>query len=72
MKNSHIKISYDVMPESRHWANGKNYRVKLVLNQKASSETGAEFEIIDATSLEASDLEKKKFMSSDSGTYLGK
>ena len=63
-------LSFDLLPESKNWKVGKSYRVKLVLRQVSVSESGADFEIVDATSLEPEDKGRRKF-TSDSGTYVG-
>ena len=58
-----VHIPFDVLPEGRSWSVGKSYRVKAVLRQTGVSEDGAMFEIIDATSLEPNDQQKRRFMS---------
>lgn len=63
-------IPYGVLPESRDWRPGKTYRVKAVVKQTGSNEDGADFEIVDATSLESSDSSnRRKYFLSDGGSY---
>ena len=70
--NSEIKptvyIPFEMLPEGQNWTIGKSYRVKLVLKQTGASEDSAQFEIVDATSLEAPDRGMRSFIS-DGGAY---
>ena len=63
-----IHLNYETLPEAHSWNVGKNYRVKLVLRQTGSSENGADFEVVDATSLEDSDKGHRFFLS-EGGSY---
>lgn len=62
-----VYLPFDLLPESIKWSNGKNYRVKVVLRQTGSDEKGANFEIVDANSLEPTDENVRKFMVSEGG-----
>lgn len=64
-----IFLSFENLPESKDWKNEEVYRVRLVLKQKSLSEDGANFEVVDAVSLEPNDKGKRKFLSSDGGLY---
>lgn len=66
-----LSIPFEVLPEGKHWDVGQTYRVKLVLRQTNKSEQAAMFEIIDATSLEADDKARRKFMYSTDGLLKG-
>ena len=61
MKISTIHIPHDILPESKTWDIGKVYRVKMILKQVGSYEDGADFEIIDADSLEREDKSRRYF-----------
>lgn len=63
-------VPFDVLPEAREWKVGKVYRTKMVLKQVGMDENGANFEVIDATSLETRDIHKRYYLS-DSGSYCG-
>ena len=63
-------ITYDQLPEARDWKVGKKYHVKLVLKQVGMSEKGAEFDVVDATSMESRGERVKKFLSGE-GSYFG-
>ena len=65
-----VHIPFDILPESRNWSVGKAYRVRLVLRQTGSTEDGATFEVVDATSLEPADKGKRYFVS-ESGSLKG-
>lgn len=60
-------IPYDVLPEARDWHVGKTYRTKMVMKQTGMNEDGANFEVVDATSLESKD--RPRYFLSDSGSY---
>ena len=64
-----IHLPFDVLPEGKHWEVGQSYRVKLVLRQVGQHEDSADFEVVDATSLEADDKAKRKFMMTTDGVY---
>ena len=49
---------------------GEKYHVKLVLKQVGMSEKGAEFEVVDATSMESRGDRVKNFLSGE-GSYFG-
>ncbi len=51
---SMVTIPYSVLDEAQDWKNGKVYRVKMVLKQTGSSENSADFEILDASSMNGS------------------
>lgn len=63
-----IHIPFTILPESKHWSVGKAYRVKIVLRQKGTSEDGADFEVVDANSMEQSDQTKRKYLTE--GGYM--
>lgn len=58
-----VFISHEVLPESRNWKVGKSYRVKAVLRQVGTSEHGANFELVDVTSLEPEDKSTRRYFS---------
>ena len=62
-----VHIPFDILPEGRDWKVGKSYRVRLVLRQVNVGEHGAEFEVVDATSLEPAD-KGRRYYSTESGT----
>ena len=62
-----INLPFDVLPESRDWTVGKAYRVRVVLRQTGVGEEGADFEVVDATSLEPGDKGRRYYVT-DSGT----
>lgn len=64
-------IPYDVLPEAREWRIGRTYRVKMVMKQLSQDEKGANFEIVDSTSLEPGEARRRAFLS-DSGSYGGR
>lgn len=64
-----MRIPYDTLPEARDWRVGKTYRAKTVLRQVGSHEDGAEFELVDATSLESQDKGRQRYFLSDGGSY---
>lgn len=64
-----VVIPFDMLPEAKSWDNGKVYRVKLVLRQTGSSESGATFDVVDASSLEMRDKSARAYMLSDGGSY---
>lgn len=66
---STISLSFDILPDSRHWAVNSVYRVKLALRQVGLSEEDATFEVVDASSLEPDDKAKKRFLTTEGG-YL--
>lgn len=71
MNNFPITITHDKLPDSKDWKVGETYRVKMVLKQVASREDSAEFEIVDASSLEPNDKAKRKFLLSEGGMIKG-
>ena len=62
-----VYLPFDVLSDSKSWSVGTAYRVKLVLKQTSVSEDGASFEVIDASSREPNDKEKKRFLTSEGG-----
>ena len=65
-----VHIPFEILPEGQNWKVGQNYRVRVVLRQVGSSEHGAEFEVVDATSLESPDKGRRVF-TSEGGAYRG-
>ena len=65
-----VNIPFDVLPEAKNWSVGKAYRVRLVLRQIVTGESGAEFEVVDATSLESED-KGRRYFSSENGVLKG-
>ena len=65
--NPKLFIPFSLLPEGRLWSVGKAYRVKVVLRQTSTSEDGADFEVVDATSLEGGDAERRRFFVSEGG-----
>lgn len=61
LKNT-IFIPFEKLPEGRLWEVGRAYRVKTVLRQVGTKEDGAEFEVVDATSLEPEDKGKRHYL----------
>ena len=68
MESKIIKIPIELLPEARNWSVGKVYRVKMVLRQTGAGENYAEFEVVDATSLENPD-KATRFFISEGGAY---
>ena len=66
-KKPRVYIPFDILSDAREWANGKNYRVKVVLRQVESSEEGATFELIDVNSLEPAESEGRRVLHSEGG-----
>ena len=66
-----IYIPFEVLPEGKTWKNGRSYRVKSVLRQVSTDEQGASFEVVDATSLEPGDAERRRHFNSDNGVIKG-
>jgi hypothetical protein len=66
-----IFLPYEVLPDAKEWRVGKNYRTKMVVKQTGMSEQGANFNVVDATSLELRDKAKAHFLS-DGGTYISR
>lgn len=64
-------VPYEKLPESRDWRVGQTYRTKMVLKQTGLDEQGANFEVVDATSLEPIDQANQHFMS-DGGIYVSR
>ena len=62
-----VFISHDHLPESKNWKIGQSYRVRLVLKQTSSTENGATFEVVDATSLERED-KGRRYYTSENGS----
>lgn len=71
MNPSPTFVPFDVLPEAREWRVGKSYRTKMVLKETAQTETGANFDIVDATSLEPNDKANQHFLS-DGGTFFSR
>lgn len=67
-EKSTIYISYKDLPDAENWKIRQTYRVKLVLRQVGMKSDGAEFEILDASSLEREDKGKGFFLS-EGGSY---
>lgn len=67
-ETNELEIPFDILPEAEQWKVGQTYRIKAVIKQTGASETGATFEIVDATSLEPGDKGKRRFMTE--GGYL--
>lgn len=65
-----ISIPFTLLPEGRFWEVGRSYRVKAVLRQVTTSELGASFELVDATSLEPEDKGKRHYLT-DGGYTKG-
>ena len=59
-KHKTIHILYDKLPEARGWKPGHSYRVKGVLMQTSKDVDGADFEIVDVTSLEEASQEGRR------------
>ena len=62
-----ITIPFELLPEGKFWKVGQTYRVRMVLKQVATGEQDATYEVIDATSLEASDAGATRFLRSEGG-----
>lgn len=62
-KKATVTIPFSLLPESQNWRVGKSYRVRLVVHQISTTETGAEFEIVDAISLEEMERTGRHFVS---------
>ena len=60
-------VPYEVLPESRDWRVGKTYRTKMVMKQTGMNEHGANFDVVDATSLEPAG--RTRYFLSDGGSY---
>ena len=69
-QNKQTFIPYSVLPDSREWRVGHTYRAKMVMKQIGTDEKGANFEVVDATSLEPNEARKRYFLS-DGGSYRG-
>ena len=65
-----VHISFDQLPDAKEWKVGQKYHVNMVLKQVAMGEKSAEFEIVDATSMEDRAGKAKYFLSGD-GSYRG-
>ena len=65
-------IPFELLGDAQHWEVGQTYRIKVVVKQKSLDENGAEFEIVDASSLESPKRGEPSNVSSDSGTYRGR
>ena len=65
-----VYLPYNILPEGQNWKVGQSYRVKVVLRQVGLEEDGAEFEVVDATSMEPSDKMARKWLTE--GGYLKK
>ena len=63
-------VPFDILPESRDWRVGRTYRTKMVMKQVGMNEHGANFDVVDATSLEPKDS-RKRFFLSEGGSYGG-
>lgn len=66
-----ISIDFDKLADAQEWKVGKVYRVKLVLKQVGMSENYADFEVVDATSLEDRAERSRHYLSGD-GSYRAK
>lgn len=66
-----MNVPFDKLPEARDWRVGQTYRTKMVLKQTGQNERGADFDVVDATSLEPIDKANQHFLS-DGGMYVGK
>lgn len=64
-------IPYEKLPEAREWRVGQTYRTKMVLKQVGQTEHGADFDVVDATSLEPIDQANQHFLS-DGGMYISR
>jgi len=62
----YIYLPFEMLPEGKDWKVGKAYRVKLVLKQSGMQEEGANFEVVDATSLEPNE-KGRRYITSESG-----
>ena len=69
--NAPITVPHEILPESKDWKIGKMYRTKMVLKQTGANERNANFDIVDATSLEPKDKANQMFLS-DGGMYVGR
>lgn len=65
-----VHITYEQLPEAREWKVGKKYHVKMALKQVSMGEKGADFEVVDATSMEGRAHRSKRFLSGE-GSYFG-
>lgn len=63
-----LYLPYDVLPEGQNWRVGQSYRVKIVLRQVGVKERGADFEVVDATSMEPADKASRKWLTE--GGYM--
>lgn len=63
-----VSIPFEVLPEGKSWPTGKAYRVKIVLRKTGESETEGQYEVIDATSMEASDKGQRHYLTE--GGYM--
>ena len=62
-----IHISFELLPEGKHWRVGQAYRTRIVLKQIATGENDATYEVVDATSLEPADSDRSRFLRSEGG-----
>lgn len=63
-----VYLPFSILPESKDWSIGQSYRVKLVLKQSSLSEDGANFTIVDASSMDP--INRGKRTMSTEGGYL--
>ena len=65
-----VVIPFNLLPEGQSWRIGQSYRVRVVLKQLGKHEDHAEFELVDATSLESPD-KGSRHLSTNEGILLG-
>ena len=63
-----VFIPFELLPEARFWQIGRSYRVETRLRQLDMSLEGANFEVVETTSLSYKDKETHKFLAGQS-TY---
>ncbi len=65
-----MNIPFKLLPEAKFWQVGKNYRAKVVLKEIGADETGANFEVVDATGIDPTDADnRRRWFISDGGSY---
>lgn len=64
-------VPFEKLPESRDWRVGQTYRAKMVLKQTGLDDYGANFDVVDATSLEPNDRANQHFLS-DGGMLISR
>ena len=65
-----VSLPFHLLPEGQSWRIGQSYRVRVVLKQLSKHEGHAEFEIVDATSLETPD-KGSRHISTNEGVLRG-